>query len=53
MKNINIIEIFLDIDHQLAGNKFNINEAFAIASHPQALGQCSKWIGKNLEISKD
>ena len=49
-ENINIIgEIFLDIDHQLAsGNKFNINEAFAIASHPQALGQCSKWIEKNL-----
>ena len=49
-ENINIIgEIFLDIDHQLAsGNKFNINEAFAIASHPKALGQCSKWIEKNL-----
>ena len=49
-ENINIIgEIFLDIDHQLAsGNKFNLNEAFAVASHPQALGQCSKWIEKNL-----
>lgn len=49
-ENINIIgEIFLDIDHQLAsGNKFSLNEAFAIASHPQALGQCSKWIEKNL-----
>ena len=49
-ENINIIgEISLDIDHQLAsGNKFDVNEAFAIASHPQALGQCSKWIGKNL-----
>ena len=49
-EDINIIgEISLDIDHQLAsGNKFNINEAFAIASHPQALGQCTKWIEKNL-----
>jgi len=49
-ENINIIgEINLDIDHQLAsGNKFKIDEAFAIASHPQALGQCSKWIEKNL-----
>ena len=49
-ENINIIgEISLDIDHQLAsGNKFDVNEAFAIASHPQALGQCSKWIEKNL-----
>jgi chorismate mutase/prephenate dehydratase len=49
-ENINIIgEIYLNIDHQLAsGNKFNINEAFAIASHPQALGQCSKWIERNI-----
>ena len=50
IKNINIIgEIYLDIDHQLAaGNKFKIDEAFAIASHPQALGQCSKWIERNI-----
>ena len=49
-EDINIIgEIYLNIDHQLAsGNKFNINEAFAIASHPQALGQCSKWIERNI-----
>tara|TARA_B100000965_G_scaffold404973_1_gene437369 strand:+ start:1030 stop:2118 length:1089 start_codon:yes stop_codon:yes gene_type:complete len=49
-ENINIIgEIYLDIDHQLAaGNKFKIDEAFAIASHPQALGQCSKWIERNV-----
>ena len=38
-----------DINHQLAsGNKFDIKEAFAIASHPQALGQCNKWIEKNI-----
>ena len=49
-EHINVIgEIYLDIDHQLAaGNKFNISEAFAIASHPQALGQCSKWIERNI-----
>ena len=49
-KDINIIgEIYLNIDHQLAaGNKFKIEQAFAIASHPQALGQCSKWIERNL-----
>ena len=42
-------EIYLNIDHQLAaGNKFKIEQAFAIASHPQALGQCSKWIERNL-----
>ena len=50
LEDINIIgEIYLDIEHQLAaGNKFNIDEAFAIASHPQALGQCSKWIERNI-----
>ena len=49
-EDINIIgEIYLDIEHQLAaGNKFRIDEAFAIASHPQALGQCSKWIERNM-----
>ena len=49
-ENISIIgEIYLNIDHQLAsGNKFEIKDAFAIASHPQALGQCSKWIEKNI-----
>ena len=42
-------EIYLDINHQLAsGNKFDIKDAFAIASHPQALGQCNKWIEKNI-----
>ena len=42
-ENIKIIgEIYLDIDHQLASsNKFDLNQAFAIASHPQALGQLS------------
>ena len=28
--------------------KFDLNQAFAIASHPQALGQCSKWIERNI-----
>ena len=47
---INIIgEVYHDIDHQLAsGNNFDLKDAFAIASHPQALGQCSKWIDKNI-----
>ena len=47
---MNIIgEIYLDIDHQLAANnKFDLKDAFAIASHPQALGQCSKWIERNI-----
>ena len=49
-ENINIIgEIYLNIEHQLAaGNNFEMVDAFAIASHPQALGQCSKWIERNI-----
>jgi chorismate mutase/prephenate dehydratase len=31
-----------------SGNNFDLKDAFAIASHPQALGQCSKWIDKNI-----
>ena len=47
-------EIYLDINHQLAsGNKFDIKDAFAIASHPQALGQCNKWIEKNIGSIKN
>jgi chorismate mutase/prephenate dehydratase len=49
-EDLNIIgEIYLNIDHQLAsGNKLKIIDAFAIASHPQALGQCTKWIERNI-----
>ena len=49
-ENISISgEIYLNINHQLAsGNKFDLKDAFAIASHPQALGQCNKWIEKNI-----
>ncbi len=49
-EDLNIIgEIYLNIDHQLAsGNKMKIIDAFAIASHPQALGQCTKWIERNI-----
>ena len=48
-KNIKIVgEIFLNISHQLAcSNQIKPEEAFAIASHPQALGQCNKWIERN------
>jgi len=42
-------EIYLNINHQLAGSKkFNVKDAIAIASHPQALGQCNKWIERNI-----
>ncbi len=48
--NIGVVPVEnFDIDHQLAaGNKFDLKDAFAIASHPQALGQCSKWIERNI-----
>ncbi len=42
-------EIFLNINHQLAASKkLDIKNAIAIASHPQALGQCNKWIDRNI-----
>ena len=42
-------EIYLDVHHQLASaRRFNLNKASLIASHPQAIGQCSKWIEANL-----
>ena len=54
-EDINIIgEIYLDIDHQLAaGNKFDLKDAFAIASHPQALlASVQNGLKEILEILK-
>ena len=42
-------ETYLSIHHQLgSAKKFNLSEAAIVASHPQALGQCSKWLDVNL-----
>jgi len=42
-------ETYLDIHHQLASaNKIKLSQAKVVASHPQAIGQCSKWIEANL-----
>jgi len=42
-------ETYLSIHHQLgSAKKFNLAEATIVASHPQALGQCSKWLDVNL-----
>ena len=42
-------ESYFKIHHQLASaNKINFKNAKVIASHPQAIGQCSKWIEANL-----
>ena len=42
-------ETYLPIHHQLASTKkINLSEAKVVASHPQALGQCSKWLDANL-----
>jgi len=46
-------ECFLPIHHQLASSrKFKLTDAKIIASHPQALGQCSKWLDANLPNAK-
>ena len=42
-------ETYLPIHHQLASaKKFKLSDAEIVASHPQALGQCSKWLDANL-----
>ena len=42
-------ETYLPIHHQLASaKKFQLSDAEIVASHPQALGQCSKWLDANL-----
>jgi len=42
-------ETYLPIQHQLASAKrFKLSDAKIVASHPQALGQCSKWLDANL-----
>ena len=42
-------ETYLPIHHQLASaKKFKLSDAKIVASHPQALGQCSKWLDSNL-----
>ena len=46
-------ETYLPIHHQLASaRKFKLTDAKIIASHPQALGQCSKWLDANLPNAK-
>jgi len=46
-------ETYLPIHHQLASaKKFKLTDAQVIASHPQALGQCSKWLDTNLPNAK-
>ena len=46
-------EAYLPIHHQLASaRKFKLSDAEIVASHPQALGQCSKWLDANLPNAK-
>lgn len=42
-------EYYERIGHFLLSISGNIEEVVKVASHPQALGQCRKWLGKNLE----
>ena len=46
-------ETYLPIHHQLASaKKFKLEDTQIVASHPQALGQCSKWLDANLPNAK-
>ncbi len=42
-------ETYLDIHHNLASHKHSkLKNSKVVASHPQAFGQCSRWLEKNL-----
>lgn len=41
-------EYYEKIGHFLLSKTGNLNDIKVVASHPQALGQCRKWISKNL-----
>ena len=41
-------ETIVNIEHHLAAKKdIEISQIKKVVSHPQALGQCSKWISNN------
>ncbi|MDA2920039.1 prephenate dehydratase [Desulfobacterota bacterium AH_259_B03_O07] len=42
-------EYFERISHCLLSKTGNIKDIKVVASHPQALGQCRKWLSKNLK----
>ncbi len=47
--NVKIVsEIVVDIKHNLLSKAGTLDEIQAVYSHPNALGQCSKWIKKHL-----
>ena len=41
-------ELFERINHFFLSKTGNINDIKVVASHPQAFGQCKKWISKNI-----
>jgi len=41
-------ELFERINHFLLSKTGNIEDIKVVASHPQAIGQCKKWISKNI-----
>ncbi len=47
--NLSIIEeLYFPIQHGLLSRETDLSEIHILYSHPQALGQCQKWIQKNL-----
>jgi chorismate mutase/prephenate dehydratase len=42
-------ELFEKISHFLLSKTGNIKDIKIVASHPQALGQCRKWLGEHLK----
>ncbi len=49
VQNVKILaEYFERINHLLLSKTGRIDDIKIVASHPQALGQCKKWVGRNL-----
>ena len=47
-----VAELFEKINHFLLSNTKKIKDINSVASHPQAIAQCKKWINKNLPNAK-
>lgn len=42
-------ELFLRVSHSLLSLSGRLSEVKAVASHPQALGQCKRWLSQHLK----
>lgn len=43
-------EFYERISHSILSKKGTLKDVKVVASHPQAIGQCRKWLGQNLNV---